>query len=332
VKADQKHPPTTQTIAVSPKRARVILGIAVLVAAGGATLACFVARYSWRLELASHFRVQYFWALTAAAVLLAFCRQAKLAVVAAVLAMVNLAIIAPLYIGPAQRAPTGPTLRAMSLNVHYLNHNYGATLELIVIEQPDFVALFEVTPEWLDALDFLTPDYPHQHRLPDDGGGGIALYSRHAIVDLDVHGEEAFAPTIVARVRVPGGPLTLLCTHPASPSSAENAGMRDRQLMQAGELARSTLGAVVLVGDLNTTSWSPTFHDLLRVSGLRDSRRGFGVEASWPSLPLAVLRIPIDHCLVSPSVTILDRRIGPPVGSDHLPVFVDFALAPLPRE
>jgi endonuclease/exonuclease/phosphatase (EEP) superfamily protein YafD len=44
-------------------------------------------------------------------------------------------------------------------------------------------------------------------------------------------------------------------------------------------------------------------------------------------LALAVLRIPIDHCLVSPSVAIVDRRVGPPVGSDHLPVFVDFAIS-----
>jgi endonuclease/exonuclease/phosphatase (EEP) superfamily protein YafD len=214
----------------------------------------------------------------------------------------------------------------MSFNVHYLNRNYGATLELIVTEGPDYVVLFEVTPEWCDALEFLTPDYPHQHLMPDGNQGGIALYSRHKILDLDVY-EKGGLPTIVALVHSPRGSLNLVCTHPASPSSARYLRTRNRQLAEAGKLAKSKSGPVVLIGDLNTTSWSPYFHDLLRESGLRDSRRGFGVEPSWPSLPLAVLRIPIDHCLVSPSVAIIDRRIGRDVGSDHLPVFVDFAIS-----
>ena len=43
----------------------------------------------------------------------------------------------------------------------------------------------------------------------------------------------------------------------------------------------------MLMGDMNCTSWSPYFQDMLTVSGLRDSRRGFGVEGSWPALAIA---------------------------------------------
>jgi endonuclease/exonuclease/phosphatase (EEP) superfamily protein YafD len=82
----------------------------------------------------------------------------------------------------------------------------------------------------------------------------------------------------------------------------------------------------MVLGDLNTTSWSPYFRDLVADSGLLDSRRGFGVEPSWPSFGLPLLRIPIDHGLVSPAVSVLDRRIGPAAGSDHLPLVIDFAL------
>jgi endonuclease/exonuclease/phosphatase (EEP) superfamily protein YafD len=39
------------------------------------------------------------------------------------------------------------------------------------------------------------------------------------------------------------------------------------------------------------------------------------------------MSVPIDHCLVSPEITILDRRLGPAVGSDHYPLIVDFIIS-----
>lgn len=323
------HPPKTSARPVSrwPRHCAVLLSIAVILAAGAGTLLGFAARHSWRLELASHFRVQYFWALVGALLVLALMRHRILALLAAALAVANLVLIVPLYFGPAPRADTGPTLRAMSFNVHYLNQDYGSTLELIVTELPDFVLLLEVTPEWAEALEFLKLDYPYRHVMAREDGGGLAFYSRHEIKDLSVHAVAGVGPpTIIVALAVPGGRLTLLGTHPASPGTPEDFEDRNRQLEQVGQLARARSGAVMLLGDLNTTSWSPYFQDLLTESGLRDSRRGFGVAASWPWLSPALLRIPIDHCLVSPEVSILDRRIGPAVGSDHRPLLVDFTI------
>lgn len=308
----------------------VAFSLAVILAAGSGTLLAFGARHAWHLELASHFRLQYFWALAIATFLLALVRYWKLASVAGLLAGINLMLIVPLYFGPARLPQLGPRLRAMSFNVHYLNHDYGATIELIMNEKPDFVELLEVTPEWVEALKFLKPDYPYEKTLPIENGGGIALYSRYPIKDLSIH-EVPYTglQTIEAELEVPGRSMTLIATHPASPGSPQNFEYRNRQLEQVAQLARKKNGPVMLMGDLNTTSWSPYFHDLLRDSGLRDSRLGFGVEPSWPWLPSALVRIPIDHCLVSPSISILNRRIGPAIGSDHRPLLVDFAIAPV---
>ena len=69
------------------------------------------------------------------------------------------------------------------------------------------------------------------------------------------------------------------------------------------------------------------FRLLLRRTGLRDSARGRGVQPTWPAgSPL--LAIPLDHCLHSPDIAILQRRIGGDVGSDHYPVIVDFTFRP----
>ena len=326
MKPSTSRPPTSQPspLPTLARRGLVLLSIGIVLAAGAGTLAGFAARHDWRLELACHFRVQYLWALVAAFGVLAWTRHGFLALVAVALAVTNLVLVVPLYFGPVSRADAGRRLRAMSFNVSYLNDDYGATIELILREQPDFVLLVEVTPEWAKALEFIEPDYRYRRVEAKEDGGGLAFYSRHEITDAAVVHPIDLGATLRVVLAVPGGPLTVLAAHPHSPKSATDFASRNRQLEQVGQLARAINGPVILLGDLNMTSWSPYFQDLLKASNLRDSRRGFGVEASWPWLRGAIFRIPIDHCLVSSQVTVLNHWIGPAVGSDHRPVFVEF--------
>jgi endonuclease/exonuclease/phosphatase (EEP) superfamily protein YafD len=302
------------------------LAVTTILVAGACTLLAFAARGHWRLELMSHFRAQYFWTLALAAVLLAFARLRRLAWIAVALSTVNLVLIVPLYFGPATLAD-GPVSRGMSLNVYFHNRDYERTLELIRREDPDFILLLEVTPDWAEAMRALETGYPHGHLEPRKDSGGMALFSRVPIEDLEVRPLVEYGPsTILARLALPSGTLTLIGAHTSSPKTPRHFAIRNEELLKLGKMANSRAGAVMLLGDMNCTSWSPYFQDTLTVSGLVDSRRGFGVEGSWPDLPLP-LRIPIDHCLTTPDVSIKDRRIGADVGSDHRPLIVDFSIA-----
>jgi endonuclease/exonuclease/phosphatase (EEP) superfamily protein YafD len=298
-----------------------------ILTAGTCTLLAFAARGHWRLELMSHFRAQYFWMLALATLLLASVKRPRPAVIAAALATVNLVLIAPLYFGPASESD-GPVSRGMSLNVYFHNRDYERTLETIRREDPDFVLLLEITPDWAEAMRTLETTYPHGHLEPRKDSGGLALFSRVPIDDLEVRrlGEEYGPATLLVRLVLPSGTLTLIGAHTSSPKTPEQFVVRNQELAELGRLASSRAGAVMLMGDMNCTSWSPYFQDLLTNSGLQDSRRGFGVEGSWPELPLP-MRIPIDHCLATPDVSIKVRRIGAAVGSDHRPLVVDFSIA-----
>jgi endonuclease/exonuclease/phosphatase (EEP) superfamily protein YafD len=85
------------------------------------------------------------------------------------------------------------------------------------------------------------------------------------------------------------------------------------------------------MGDFNTTAFSPTFRFILSQTGLRDTARGKGYTPTWgPRMPdepwLPWFGIPIDHVLVSDSVRVLAREIGPPLGSDHRWILTQLAF------
>ena len=169
--------------------------------------------------------------------------------------------------------------------------------------------------------------YPVRLQLPHEDNFGIGVYSRLPMVDWQpLEAFDADLRGVQARLNVDGRTFTLVAVHAAPPIGGEASRFRNRQLRQLARLAVATNGPLVLAGDLNTSPWSPHFADLLQESRLRDSRRGFGIEPTWPSF-LWPMRTPIDHCLVSPTVRIIDRQVGPATGSDHLPIVVDFAVA-----
>jgi endonuclease/exonuclease/phosphatase (EEP) superfamily protein YafD len=78
----------------------------------------------------------------------------------------------------------------------------------------------------------------------------------------------------------------------------------------------------VVAGDFNLTPFSWGLSRLVRSAGLR-RHATFG--ASWPAHRLLPLVL-IDNVLSTPDVATRAVRIGPRIGSDHLPVTADLVL------
>jgi endonuclease/exonuclease/phosphatase (EEP) superfamily protein YafD len=117
----------------------------------------------------------------------------------------------------------------------------------------------------------------------------------------------------------------VVATHPVPPVSAAWAQRRNDHIGALAAWVAGRDGPVVVAGDLNTTAHSPVFRALLATARLRDSRRGAGIQPSWPS-HLRPLGIAIDHILTSPAVLVHRRGLGLDVGSDHLPMWVEISL------
>lgn len=285
----------------------------------------FLGRLYWVLELFSHFRVQYFQICLVLIGIALWRRKNKQAAVLALLACLNYAFVLPFYFGKPV-LPNSPTSRIMLMNINASNGNTTQVLAAIFKMKPDLLLLEEVTPKWAIELAALNADYPYCIAESREDCFGIMLLSKFPLSHTNVvHVGGADVPSILATAHLTQGEILVIGTHPLPPISANYSKHRNDQLAALPQLIQEQKGPALLVGDLNVSPWSPYFTRLLKGSGLKNSMKGFGFQPSWPS-KVSFLRIPIDHILHTPEIVIHHRFVGADIGSDHLPVIVDFSL------
>lgn len=287
----------------------------------------------WPLDLAVHFQAQYALALTLCIAGLLAVGYRRAAVLLAVPLAINLVLIAPLYVAP-QGTRRGSAIAAadslarpldlLQFNVQMNNRRYADAAAYIDASGADIVAVQETDQAWLDALEHGAPRYRVAAAAPQaDKHGLVLLVARDRPgleVDarvLDLAPGRWSTPAIEADVQRDGRRFALLTLHPRTPLHPFAPEDRNDQLAAAGRWAQAHADPVIVLGDLNATPWSAPFRQLVAATGLVDSQRGFGLQPSWPApLPLP-MRLPIDHCLHSPELFTLERRLGPGLGSDH---------------
>jgi endonuclease/exonuclease/phosphatase (EEP) superfamily protein YafD len=295
------------------------------------TLASQFGQYIY-LELTTHFRLQYVLVAIFCALLLAPFQAWKFVTIAVLCAVLNASYIWPYYrVQPGKEAKSANRLKLFHANVFKKSRNYQKLLQLVVDTNADVVILQELTDMWSTQMEVLKDSYPYMEVAPRREGAGMALLSRYPLEDVQVLTFDSSTHiAIMAKVNVNGATLTLLSLHPTTPVTPTKFRNRNQQLREAAKLLSSISGPKVLVGDLNTTMWSPYFTDLVRSAGLRDARLGFGLETTWPVPAPAFIRIPIDHCLVSKEVGVENLEVGPFTGSDHRPLIVNLTVQEYP--
>ena len=296
-----------------------------------ATIAGFLAWLWWMFELATHFRLHLAVGLAVLAAVWVVKRRWRMASICGVGAAVN-AILVLLVLWPTETTNTkdGTPLQLVSLNVHTENLRSDLVLKFLQNADADVILLMEVNGTWMQALQSLRTNYTQVIAEPREDNFGIALFSRLPMTNSEViELGKAEVPSIATIISVGGVKVFLLGTHPLPPGSAEYARQRNEQFHEIAALINRRKLPTIVMGDLNCTPWSPYFTALLGDSGLENTSPRRGLFGSWPAwLPFA--RIPLDHGLVSPNICVIEKRLGPPVGSDHLPLVLELQIPPAP--
>jgi endonuclease/exonuclease/phosphatase (EEP) superfamily protein YafD len=291
-------------------------------------IAQLTARLNWRLDLATHFQEP---ALAVTVVGLIAALLSRNRVFAALFLGLGLYQAIPLMAvwGPNPVPPsraTGKPLRILMANVHDVNDRYDLLAALIRREAPDVVGLVEVTPQWVDGLNRtgIVQSYPQRRSMPFGSRGLAVWFKTPALEILPIEVLTPLGnPIQAARVKLGDRSCTLWLVHPPNPLFDHD--LCNEEILALGRRIGRESGTRVAIGDFNRTDGSPYFHDFVRLSGLRDSRIGFGRQGSWPSW--SPYRIAIDHAFVSDDISVVARRLGPDVGSDHRPLLLEIAPA-----
>jgi endonuclease/exonuclease/phosphatase (EEP) superfamily protein YafD len=191
----------------------------------------------------------------------------------------------------------------------------------------DVVVLLEAGNQFDAELDEVESLFPHQVRYLEDSPFGIALLSKHMIDFGTVALQPSpLYPHIEATIKLPerDTPLALYAVHAPPPISSEMADARNAKLTHIASKAAAQVNATpVVVGDFNLTPWSPYFLRFIAQSGLRNARTPYRFGHTWPVIfENATFGIAIDHSFAHPTLPLIQRTIGPDLGSDHLPVTV----------
>lgn len=251
--------------------------------------------------------------------LLRFVRPALLTALALVGQIVLLAPGAGLGdLGSSAQATVGQPFRLITYNVLYANRDYAGSLDFLRRQAADIVILLETPPHWADALEALQDIYPHRLSCADRRACGLTMLSRLPLRDRSAGwAADGRTRVIEAVVTVGGQDLRVVGTHLSTGLKARGFSLQSRQLAGlVDHLAGSPL-PTVLAGDFNMAPWTPRLRRFAEQSGLTIAA---SLQGTWPA-PLPVpFRIPIDHVMTSPGIRVIDRTVGPAVGSDHYPV------------
>ncbi len=281
--------------------------------------------------LFSHFKHFYGPFLLLFGLVLYALKKPKHAAFCAVLGIWNLGIIGLDIMGSKPKAAEGPRLKLVLANVFTGSRQHESLEDWLLTQNADIILLLEVNEEWWESLERIRPRYPYGRRALRSDNFGIALLSRLPLKEASLIslGQESI-PSISAELQFNSKPLSIIAIHPPPPVTRRYVNSRDIQFKQTAHLAQNKMenGEVILIGDLNVTPWSTPFKRLLRNSGLIDSRKGFGLQATWPQvLPLF---LPLDHVFLSPGLATIERILSDSHDSDHRPITI--TIGPAIRE
>ena len=283
----------------------------------------------YAVELFSHFQVQsFFLGLIFLLIAMAIPFKYKVSVCALMIVAlaINLVNILP-YFFPHHLKPAPDDAQiytVLQANVFKFNFETDPLLNLINQENPDIIALSEVTPKWDAALSPLKGEYPHHLIVTEDGSHGMAIFSKLPFEDSSVKQISEFdMPSFFIDFET----FKLITIHPLPPVFQSFYRSRNQHFEWLETyLEKEKQTPVALAGDMNSTMFAPRFKIFTKRAGLQNARRGRGIQNTWFAFDLHFLGIPIDHFLYNDKIAVQSSQVTQTIKSDHLPILTKFYI------
>lgn len=287
----------------------------------------FAGSLFWLFDLFAEFRLQF--AVLGAALLFVWsCRRRwNLAASAAATLALNLIEILPLYQpAPTSRGPAGAKLKIVQANVFYKNPNVILIQRFLESENADIVCLYEFSNDQAALRPWLDSRYPFRIEAKAIGGAKSAMYSRFPLSAVQpLPSVHTLREGVRCTATIGDQEVDFFVFHPTIPITPGAANGRNGQLEEVAQMVLASPRPALMIGDFNITPFSAAFPPR-RHPKLKDLGQGFGPLPTFPMF-LPPLLVPIDHMFGTAEFSAANRRLGPFIGSDHLPIVTELNLS-----
>ncbi len=308
---------------------RNLMQVGVLAAGLLTLLACV----SWIADLLANLRMQLVVAGVVATAVALLSKQWKTLLVQLLLLSLHTSWI----ILPARRAEVGVGLADItvtSINAYIHNDQHAMIAARLSDLSADVITVTELSPALYEQLMVVfATSHPFAAAQPQSGSFGVGIFSKYPLSDIAMIGTDTTGKSLLATVQLRDQNYRVVAVHPYSPMTPWRFDLRNQHfkaLSQAVQTVhqRQPETLCIVMGDFNSTPWSPHFRRFQRASGLYHVAQGSGVTPTWyaPGPTMFPFGLVLDHCMVSPRLACISCCIGPSVGSDHLPLTVQLSL------
>lgn len=210
------------------------------------------------------------------------------------------------------------SIRLVQFNVRFHNARQAEAAAWIAAQKPDVLMLQEYSEKDHPDVQKLAGILPHRINCKSAGLGDVAVFTRFPLLVQHCGAEDGL---VWVQALVDGKAITFASLHLKWPWPYGQW----QQLQRLQSVFAAIPKPIVLAGDHNAVPWSASVKEVERLTGsavISGYRTTLRLDVFHDGKPLPVL--PIDHVLLPESTTIRKIWVGPDIGSDHLPVVVEF--------
>ncbi|MBP7860063.1 endonuclease/exonuclease/phosphatase family protein [bacterium] len=210
------------------------------------------------------------------------------------------------------------------------NDNINSFIAYCKEKDPDIVVLTDSGKKWTDAVEKL--EYPScMHILK---GVGISVLSKYRTLGSQVYSQGISKhPQVHFQIIKDNQIINIVVLHLSAMQTPAGYNDRQSELQTLQNQLKKTNYPTIVLGDTNSSNWSSTIKLFLNNTNLKDTQDGFITIPTWPARKGKIIKdiaipafVAIDNIFVSKDFEVLERKVGPALGSDHMPVFAKLEL------
>jgi endonuclease/exonuclease/phosphatase (EEP) superfamily protein YafD len=284
----------------------------------------FAGYFHWIPDLFTHFRMYHLGGLVILLIGGILIKQKSTIWLNIILTFLIIIPLFKFYMPSIKSSENG--LKIGAINLLSSNRAISKVIHDIQIKNYDIIIFQEVSPFWGNALGQINAQYPYHKSVIREGNFGMAIYSKLPLQNIKVLSLcRTGIPTITCESEWKGKKLNIIGIHPEPPDDQDGFENRNILFEKVNQIVKSNQEPSIVLGDFNCTANSSNLRRLTEGSGLKDSRRGFGLQNTWNN-DWPFVSITLDHAFATKEISILSRSVGPENGSDHLPLFLEIDI------